>query len=83
MTTINKSPEIISHDLAAAMMRDSAQVAGQYQAEQTKARNRLLTIIAALDDHARSFTASPHWGRVGDLKRVNDQLAELIRTLKD
>lgn len=75
------TPNIISHELAAALMRDTAKVAGAYHAERTKLLGRINVLEKMLDAHANTFAAIPDWGRVGDLVSVSAQIGDLIVSL--
>lgn len=75
------SPDIISHELAATLMRDTAKVAGAYHAERTKLLGRINVLEKLLDAHATVFAAMPDWGRVGDLVSVSAQVGDMIVSL--
>lgn len=58
------------------MSDETAQQA--YDRNIRKANARLQTLADAIK---REHQHDPHWGHVGDIKRINDHLAEVARIL--
>lgn len=62
------------------LLKENAQVADKFNAEFTKALQNIEDIKIALDDFAIKQQLEPrHWGYVGSLGYVNEQLDNILK----